>query len=104
MNRKIVALAIAMVFVLGSAVSMAADPGKLKVKLVNFKGVTTNGSVVAKKGAVVKKCTTNDGGCTLVGLDAGTWAISAKAPSGAKGSGSKAVAAGKTASLVVQVK
>lgn len=89
---------------LGSALALAGSTGNIKVMLVNHKGVTINGTIVAKKGSLTKKCETSGGTCTLTGLAAGTWAVSAKTPSGAKGGpASKPVLAGKTVNLTIQV-
>lgn len=76
------------------ALLLAAEPavaaGKLEVSLKDDKGVTINGKVTARKGEEVESCTTAAGSCTLTGLAAGVWKVSAKTAGDAK-SNSKSV-------------
>ncbi|MFO8070907.1 MAG: hypothetical protein R6V85_03435 [Polyangia bacterium] len=74
---------------LASGPAVAAG-GKLEVSLKDDKGVTINGKVTARKGEAVESCTTAAGSCTLTGLAAGVWKVSAKTTGGAE-SGSKSV-------------
>ena len=104
MHRKILVVVMGLALILGSALALAGSTGKMKVMLVNHRGVTINGTIFAKKGSITKKCETSGGTCTLTGLAAGTWAVSAKTPSGAKGGPmSKPVLSGKTVNLTIQV-
>jgi len=104
MYRKLLVGILGLALVLGSAAAVAASTGKLKVSLINQKGVAINGTVVAKKGTTVKKCTTSGGTCTLTGLAPGTWAVVAKTSSGAKaGPTNKSIIADKTVNMTVQI-
>lgn len=56
--------------------------GKIKVNLQDEIGIIINGNVTAKKSTMVKKCDSAAGSCTLTGLTAGIWMVTAKTGSG----------------------
>lgn len=93
------------VFLAVSMTAMAGSKGKIKVKLVNHLGATTNGTVIAKKGNAKKSCKTSAGTCTLTGLKKGKWTVTAKTSGGKKGGPvKKKVKAGKKVNLTIKIK
>jgi hypothetical protein len=103
--RASISAAVAVGALLLSAGPAAAAGGKLEVSLKDGKGVTINGKVTARKGEAVESCTTSAGSCTLIGLAAGVWKVSAKTAGDAK-SDSKSVTVKNdhTSSTVLMVK
>ena len=85
MHKTILVAVLGLALILGTGAAVAANTGKLKVMLINHKGVTINGTVTAKKGSKVKRCTTKAGTCTLTKMAPGTWTVVAKTASGKKG-------------------
>ena len=105
MPKKTLALIVMAIFLAVSMTAMAGSKGKIKVKLVNHLGATTNGTVIAKKGNTTKTCKTSAGTCTLTGLKKGKWTVTAKTSGGAKGGPvKKRVKAGKKVNLTIKVK
>jgi len=94
------------VFATVTAWGFAAEAqGAIKVSLRDGKGVAINGKVIAKLGSTVKECNSAAGTCTLKGLAAGKWTVTAKSGGGATG-GPQTVTVqdGKTASITLTLK
>lgn len=103
--KRAMAIAMCVALMLASTTALAGG-GKFKVILKDNKGVTINGKVTAKKGSTVKSCKTAGGTCTLKGLKAGKWTVSAKTMNGAAAGGPRKVTAkaGKKVTVTIVLK